>query len=80
MFGSFNICESSSPPPINGCLFTAKADTAGVHGQRPEALETAAGVEAPDCRGPVKVGGKFNRAKRRLAWMIIAHQSSGAEH
>jgi hypothetical protein len=52
----------------------------GVTSEWLEALETAAGVEAPDCRGPVKMGGKFTRAKRRLAWMSIAHQSSGAEH
>ena len=46
----------------------------GVTSEWLEALETAAGVEAPDCRGSVKVGGKFNRAKRRLAGMSIAQQ------
>jgi hypothetical protein len=48
MFGSLQYLHAVDLIATDhGSPFTAKADTAGVHGQRPEALEIGSRVERP---------------------------------
>jgi hypothetical protein len=80
MFGSFNICAPSiwsSPPPIHGVAIFGEKQKRRVY------MAAARNVRNGSRGGSARLpwlgegGGKFNWAKRRLAWMSIAHQSSG---